>query len=212
MIYTSANIAISDALKVLRTRGISQPEDELLQALQDGQLPSWGLVAVAPPVSAGRPQSKPSAAARRQLEPAWWHHLNSPLDDVVYFDRRPTQPPTPFRAEGIEVPRKRLGELWSEPVFDATESASGSGNLTTAPLSRHTETPAIRGAKSRAISDAINQIWGGPDKIPEGLSPKERNDQIIKWLETRPNQYSVAGNYKAQARAIERVLQRTRSN
>jgi hypothetical protein len=221
MAYRSTNIAIAAALTLLRARGVSHPEDEIVQALQDGQLPSWGLVAMEPPI--GR---RPVPAAWSQLNAAWWHHLTSPLDDsgIVYFAQRPTQPPTPFRAAGIEVPRKRLDELWPEHAEQAAAfglspqeyllmlkswgdlrgmprdiAFAGSENLTTVPLSRDTETSAVRGAKSRAILEAINQCW--PQGIPTGLSAKDRDNAILGQL--RENKSSIPENLP---RAVQRAL------
>jgi hypothetical protein len=211
MTYTPANIAITGALKLLKSRGISHPEGELLQALRDGQLPSWGLVAVTPPVVAGRRQPP---AARRRLKPAWWHHLSNPLDDTgtVYFDQRPTKPPTPFRAEDVEVPRTLIDKLWPESL-DASAGAglSAPADLVGASAPHQNQIPASKGgAKSQGILEAINEVWGGPDKIPAGLSAKERNNKITDHI--RHTGGSLCKNDAAQARAIERVLKTARPN
>jgi hypothetical protein len=73
--------------------------DDLLQALSDGAVPAWGLV----------------DGAWRKIRPAWWKHINSPLDDTVWFSPAATEPPTPFRAERVEVSREAVEKLWGEP-------------------------------------------------------------------------------------------------
>jgi hypothetical protein len=210
MTYTSANMAIGEALKLLEARGVSCPQDELVQALRDGHLPSWGLVAFVTDQRRRR-RFTTTAAAWLQLKPAWWHHLQGSLDNsgVVYFDQRPTKPPAPFRAERIEVPRKLIDKLWPEPL-DASAGAGPSAlrDSVVATKAHQSQFPELKGAKSWGILEAINQIWERPAKIPKGLSAKERNNKIIAKL--RSNGSSVPGDYKAQARAIQRVLQRAR--
>jgi hypothetical protein len=56
-----------------------------------------------------------------------------------------------------------------------------------------------RGAKTRGIETAIAQIW--PQGIPDGLSGKDRDCQIGKWLQH--NGCSVPRNV---SRAVQRVL------
>jgi hypothetical protein len=68
---------------------------------------------------------------------------------------------------------------------------------------------ATAGAKARGILEAINQIWGGPDKIPRGLSAKERNNKIRDKI--GHNSGSRSKNDEAQAKAIQRVLKAARS-
>jgi hypothetical protein len=55
------------------------------------------------------------------------------------------------------------------------------------------------GAKSRGIAEAIEKLW--PKGLPTGLSAKDRNRAIIKWLEDAG--YSLPTNPE---RAIQRVL------
>lgn len=60
------------------------------------------------------------------------------------------------------------------------------------------------GAKTRGIAEAINQLW--PNGIPIGLSAKDRNNAVIKWLNDKG--YSVPINPE---RAIQRALSARRS-
>jgi hypothetical protein len=62
----------------------------------------------------------------------------------------------------------------------------------------------VKGPKTLGITHAINQLW--PNKIPKGLSAKERNNKIIEWLKNEG--CSVP---KSPERAIQRVL-KTLSN
>jgi hypothetical protein len=73
--------------------------DDLLQALSDGAVAAWGLV----------------DGAWRKIRPAWWKHINSPLDNTVWFSPAATEPPTPFRAERVEVSQEAIEKLWGEP-------------------------------------------------------------------------------------------------
>ena len=59
------------------------------------------------------------------------------------------------------------------------------------------------GAKTIGIREAIKDLW--TDRIPEGLSAKERNNAICEWLELHG--YSVPAN---PARAVQRVLREGR--
>ncbi len=61
------------------------------------------------------------------------------------------------------------------------------------------------GAKTRGISEAINELW--PNGIPKGLSAKERDNAIVKWLGDK--RYSTPAN---PARAIQRALKARRSS
>ena len=60
------------------------------------------------------------------------------------------------------------------------------------------------GAKTRGIAGAIDELW--PNKIPKGLTAKDRNSAIIEWLVE--NGCSVPTNPE---RAIQRVLKARRS-
>jgi len=60
-----------------------------------------------------------------------------------------------------------------------------------------------RGAKTRGVTEALNQLW--PEGIPEGLTAKERNQQVFDRL--KRNGSSIP---KDIARAVQRVLQRSR--
>jgi hypothetical protein len=192
MTYTSSNIAIGEAIHLLGTWGVSHPENDLLKALRDGQLPSWGLVAMTTQPGRSRPP-----AAWRHLKPVWWHHLNSPMDNsgVLYFEQRSTKPPTPFRAERVEVRRRDIERLWPEPSAASVGCRSDAGQ----------SQASLRGAKSRAILEAIKQIWGAPHEIPQGLSAKDRNNMIIAWI--KQNGSSIPSKPE---RAIQRVLQKLR--
>jgi hypothetical protein len=55
------------------------------------------------------------------------------------------------------------------------------------------------GAKSRGIAEALKKLW--PNGVPEGLSAKDRNRAIIRWLGDAG--YSLPTNPE---RAIQRVL------
>jgi hypothetical protein len=186
MIYISANIAISDTLKLLKTRGVSHPENELIEALQDGSLTSWGLVAMAPPITP-HSRSKSPAAARRQLKPAWWHHLNSPLDDVVYFDRRPTKPPTPFRAERVEVRRKLIDKLWPTPPAEsagASKVAFAGNSDEASPKQPDRNRP----ARERALR-IIKELY--PAGIPDQAT--EPNANLCRRVAEKLKQSGLAG-------------------
>jgi hypothetical protein len=56
-----------------------------------------------------------------------------------------------------------------------------------------------RRAKTRGVAQALDHIW--PDKIPEGLSAKERNNTVRAWLVA--NRLSVPYDI---AKAIQRAL------
>jgi hypothetical protein len=60
------------------------------------------------------------------------------------------------------------------------------------------------GAKSRAVIQAIEQLWRGG--IPPGLSAKDRNKRIVEWL--REANLSVPANPE---RAIQRALAQLQS-
>jgi hypothetical protein len=66
------------------------------------------------------------------------------------------------------------------------------------------EKPTAPGAKTRGILEAINQLW--PGGIPNGLSAKDRNKEIITQL--AKNKSSVPQNI---ARAVQRALKALRS-
>lgn len=55
------------------------------------------------------------------------------------------------------------------------------------------------GAKTRGIEQALDHLW--PDKIPEGLSAKERNNIVCGWLVAK--QFSVPNDI---AKAVQRAL------
>jgi hypothetical protein len=55
------------------------------------------------------------------------------------------------------------------------------------------------GAKTRGVEQALHHLW--PDKIPEGLSAKERNNIVRDWLAA--NELSVPNDI---AKAIQRAL------
>jgi hypothetical protein len=55
------------------------------------------------------------------------------------------------------------------------------------------------GAKVRGVEQALDHIW--PDKIPEGLSAKERNSTVREWLVAK--RLSVPRDI---AKAIQRAL------
>jgi hypothetical protein len=115
--YRPKNIPIISAFELLRERGIAQPGQELLRALQDGGLPAEGLV----------------DGTWMELPAVWWRHLSAsdpqfsepepkhwPFDgNVVWFERKDTTPPTPFRAERIEVPIEVIYKLWPALCDDA---------------------------------------------------------------------------------------------
>lgn len=97
--YSPLNIGICKARVLLGARGVADPEAQLRAALQDGTIIAWGLV----------------DGVWREIHSVWWRHLNSPLEDTVWFDRKDTEPPTPFRAETVEVPFAQLNLLWLGP-------------------------------------------------------------------------------------------------
>lgn len=55
------------------------------------------------------------------------------------------------------------------------------------------------GAKTRGVEQALDLLW--PDKIPDGLSAKERNNIVRDWLAI--NELSVPNDI---AKAIQRAL------
>lgn len=108
--YIPMHISLTDAIELLRSRGVQDAEEQLLKALKDGAITAWGL----------------ADGVRKELRPAWWHHRNSPLDmNTVWFDRKDTDPPTPFRAERVEVPRNTLDEIWA-PVTECPDTSKNS--------------------------------------------------------------------------------------
>lgn len=88
MSYQTNRISMNEALLFVKE------VDVLLLALKDGAIIASGLV----------------DGSRRELPPAWWFHISSPLDHtgVVYFYKKDTSPPTPFRAEQIDFLRADL--------------------------------------------------------------------------------------------------------
>jgi len=104
MAYSQKNVLISDALKLLEERGVEHPHDELLLALSEGSLLAWGLV--------GGPDLQ-RKAVWREMPVVWWRHINSGLkDNTAFFDQVETDPPTPWRAERIEIPQASLDSIW----------------------------------------------------------------------------------------------------
>jgi hypothetical protein len=101
------NIAACDALKLLAERGVDDPHGQLLSALRDGSVTAGGYVRqYSPPKQAGK-------APWREIPWVWWRHGNSKIDDgVAYFDNAATEPPTPFRVEGIEISKASIDALW----------------------------------------------------------------------------------------------------
>jgi hypothetical protein len=53
------------------------------------------------------------------------------------------------------------------------------------------------GAKSRAVKEAMRDLW--PDGIPSDLTPKQRDNEIFKWFESR-------GLSAPTSRTIQRVI------
>jgi hypothetical protein len=106
-----------------------------------------------------------------------------------------------FTASTIEVPsRGDIGraqfetklrwaviEIWADDI-DCLWSSAAARKSQSGP-----------GAKARGIAEAIYQLWR--NRIPEGLSAKDRNKAIIEWL--RANGRSRPTNPE---RAIQRVL------
>jgi hypothetical protein len=178
--YSPRNVCITDALNILKARGVTRPGEELLQALRDGEIIAEGLVAW---------HNDRSSAGWRVLDRTWWHHVNSPLEsNVVWFNRASTDPATPFRAEELEVPRAAIDRLWPEAAKNRRGAAREG-----APQSRRSV-----GAKTRGVQEAIDHLW--PNGIPPGLSPKERNNKIIDHIDHN-------GGSIPSTRTIERVLQ-----
>ena len=55
---------------------------------------------------------------------------------------------------------------------------------------------------THVIGEAINELWR--NRIPEGLRPKERNNQIFEWLKRKGK--SVPNSDAALARAVQRAI------
>jgi hypothetical protein len=61
------------------------------------------------------------------------------------------------------------------------------------------------GAKTRGVEQALDHFW--PDKIPEGLGAKERNNIVREWLVAK--RLSVPTDI---ARAVQRALKTRQLN
>jgi hypothetical protein len=116
------------------------------------------------------------------------------------YEQRPSYP--------LYVLESELSALLSdEPkqplsTSDAANALAGErSEQTDKPARAAAEAESRPGAKSRGIAEAIENLW--PNGLPNGLSAKDRNNAIIKWL--RDAGYSVPTNPE---RAIQRVLQR----
>jgi hypothetical protein len=108
MSYNRRLIWLTEALALLAERNIAEPANELLMALKEQEVRAWGL----------------ADGSRKEIPADWWFHLNSELDcDTVWFDRRSTTPPTPFRVEQIELLRADIERLWPEAPAEGNASA-----------------------------------------------------------------------------------------
>jgi hypothetical protein len=122
-----------------------------------------------------------------------------------------------WRNRSISLIEVRTAEViaWIEKTFDALAGEDPSASDDVAHVDKqegaagHAEQPtpspeakSSRGAKTRGIEDAIKQIWD--NDIPQGLSPKERNNKIRGWL--KDNECSLPKSDASLARAIQRVL------
>lgn len=153
MFYNPRSVPISEALKILESRGVSAPQEELLQALCDGTMHATGLIAA---------QTPSLGAGTGRICQHWWSHINSPLDNAVWFDPAQTVPPTPFRAESITVQKAAIDSIWPE------QPASGS----TAPLP-----PAkMQDSKTRPEVNTAQ-----PARKPRGPSPVKRK-QVVQAM------------------------------
>jgi len=118
------------------------------------------------------------------------------------FDQRPSYP--------LLVLESELAALLSDepkppPNPDVTDvPGGGRREHPDERASATSEAQSGPGAKSRGIDEAIDTLW--PNDIPNGLSAKDRNKAIIKWLEQAG--YSLPTD---PARAIQRVLKARRS-
>jgi hypothetical protein len=90
----------------------------------------------------------------------------------------------------VLLPREQVVRQWPSD-----------GRAAPAPDDRSTdlESKSRPGAKTRGIEQAIGELW--PNRIPEGLTAKDRNNAIIDWLHDK--KYSVPSQPE---RAIQRVL------
>jgi hypothetical protein len=115
--YCTKNIPVDDALKVLAERGVAQPHDELLLALRDGSIVAWGLVG-------GRDLRR--EAVWREIPSVWWRHvINQIENNTAFFTLVKTDPPTPWRAERIEVPRASIDSVWGVTLKEKPLRAKG---------------------------------------------------------------------------------------
>jgi hypothetical protein len=95
----------------------------------------------------------------------------------------------------VEVCRKDVFELWPERQNDATRPA---------PAKIGSNAAQRRGKPiSDGVRSAINERW--PGGIPADLMAKERDEQIIEWLEEKNKKIS-----KNISRTIQRVLKAER--
>jgi hypothetical protein len=95
----------------------------------------------------------------------------------------------------VEVHRHDVLELWPESRRDATRPA---------PAKIGSNAAQRRGKPiSDGVRSAINERW--PGGIPADLMAKERDEQIIKWLEEKNKKIS-----KNISRTIQRVLKAER--
>jgi hypothetical protein len=95
----------------------------------------------------------------------------------------------------VLLPREQVVQQWPS----GGRAAPLPGDRSTDPGSKSGP-----GAKTLGIAEAIDQLW--PDEIPKGLTAKDRNTAILKWL--RLKNYSVPSQPE---RAIQRVLKARRS-
>ena len=104
-----------------------------------------------------------------------------------------------FHSDGgtrIEVCREDLLSLWPEHQKDATRPLQ--------PEIRSNATQRRDRPISNGIRLAIDALW--PDGIPQGLTAKDRDNEILKWLKNTKK--SSPANI---ARAVQRVLKAKRA-
>jgi hypothetical protein len=206
--YTPEWEAIGNALKRLAASAVSESEAkrDLCSAISDGA------IAIRVRLAADRYRCLPASVIPGSdlplpldLSP---EHLDwqrsRPLQPWAMAQRQPGEWVTTFASraghlvdrniELIEVRRPDVGKVFGGPVSEAKSD----------PTRVLPKRESGAGAKSRAVIQAIEQLW--PEGVPAGLSAKDRNKRILEWLRT--NGLSVPLNPE---RAIQRALAQLRS-
>lgn len=185
---------LADALKRVIASGVTedQAKMDICGAVADGKIAVRVTIAQSRYDRGGQVYSGGNVAVPAHLSPA----------DLDWLNSRPLRPwaigPMPGQhytwIGGWEKYPIDLVELSTADIMSIL-------NITVARATNaiRSSSKSGRGAKARAIDEAINQLW--PDEIPKGLSAKDRNRAILDQI--RKNGGSIPADPE---RAIQRAL------